>query len=253
MEEVGRSLNSVWVITRQEMALFFNSPIVYIIAGVWMLIAGLFFAGILGIFNQGVAEPTMSNTLNTLVFLLFVIAPALSMSLISDELRAGTHELLLTAPVRDWEVIAGKWLGVFLTFTLMFVVITIIFPLILVWRSTSLDIGSIAAGYLGLWLAGAATLSIGIFASALTQYQLVAFFIAMGSILFLWISDFVSSNIVTDPAAQDVFNELSLLAHARNFVQRSLIDPVDVAYFIGFSLIFLFLATQVLGSRRWRG
>ncbi len=248
MQEVVRSLRALWIISKQEFSLYFESPIVYLIGAVWLFLAGGFFSLSLGAINQGLGEPSLIGMFSPMIFLMIFIAPALTMRVIADELRAGTHELLFTAPIRDWEIVVGKWLAVWAVFTI-FVLITAIYPFILVSRGNP-DQGLILTGYLGLWLLGGATLAVGVFASSLTQYQLVSFMITMGILVFLWLSQAVTQAF-TNTTVIDVLSELSLVSHYQNLVNRALIDPVDIAYFVGLIAIFLFLATQSLSTRRW--
>jgi ABC-2 type transport system permease protein len=249
MQGVGRSLHTLWTIFKHEFALFFVSPIVYIVGAIWLLFAGFFFVNPLGYINQGLAEPSMQYMLQPIIFLMLFVAPALTMRLVSEEMRAGTHELLLTSPIRDWEVIVGKWLGVWAVFT-VFILITLLYPFLLVWRGSP-EQGLIITGYLGLWLLSGATFAVGVFASSLTQHQPVAFMIGMGFLLFFYLSDAVTGLVPYNFLA-DVLGQLPLTAHYSNMVQRALLDPVDIAYFVGLAAIFLFLAAQILSSRRWR-
>lgn len=249
MQAIGRSFGNLWVIFKHEFRLYFVSPIVYLIGAVWFLFAsGFFFLSLLQ-FNQG-GEPNMSGMHQPMVFLMIFIAPALTMRLLSEEVRTGTHELLFTAPVRDWEIIVGKWLGVWGVFTI-FILFTLIYPLLLVWRGSP-EPSLILSGYLGLWLLSGTTLAIGVFTSSLTQYQLVSFMISLGVLLFLWLSNAVTS-FISNFAVNEILSEISLTSHYQSLVQRALIDPLDIAYFVGLIAIFLFLASQVLSSRRWSG
>lgn len=248
MQSVGRSLRNLWIIFRHEFNMFFLSPVVYLIGAVWYFLAAGFFSLSLFSMNQGFLEPTMISMLDTMIFLMIFIAPALTMRLVSEELRQGTHELLFTAPIRDWEIIVGKWLAVWAVFTL-FILLTAILPVILISRGNP-DIGLILTGYLGLWLLGGATLAIGTLASSLTQYQLVAFMVTMGLLIFLWVSDGVTQ-IIQSPAVNSVLSEMSLTNHYYSLVSRAIIDPVDIAYFVVLIVISLFLATQMLSTRRW--
>jgi ABC-2 type transport system permease protein len=140
VSEVGRSLQTLWVIFKHEFSLFFISPIVYFIGAGWLFFAGLFFTFAMNDYNSGYAEPGMASVLGSLAFLLIFIAPAITMRMISEEIRTGTHELLFTAPVRDWEIVVGKWLGAWGVLTI-FILLTVPYPLILVWRGTP-DIGA---------------------------------------------------------------------------------------------------------------
>ena len=250
MDAIGRSLSTIWVITKQEFNLLFNSPVIYFIGGIWLLLNSSFFMLNFTQMNTGQRPPEIGSTINTMIFLLIFLAPAITMRLVSEELNQGTHELLFTAPIRDWEIIIGKWLGSFLALTI-FILLTGVYPLILALRGTP-DPGSIGAAYLGLWLAAGATLAIGILASSLTKYQLVSFLVSFSILLALWLAQIITQ-LIRNPQVSEVISELSLNTHAANFVQRSLIDPVDVAYFVGMTVISLFLAAQILGSRRYTG
>jgi ABC-2 type transport system permease protein len=250
VSEVGRSLQTLWVIFKHEFSLFFISPIVYFIGAGWLFFAGLFFTFAMNNYNSGATEPSMTSVLGSLAFLLIFIAPAITMRMVSEEIRTGTFELLFTAPVRDWEIVVGKWLGSWGVLTI-FILLTVPYPLILIWRGTP-DTGLMLAGYLGIWLLSGAVLAIGILTSSLSQYQLVAFMIGMAVLITLWLSDaFVS--LVSGVVASDVLTEITLQSHYhRTMLSRGLVDPVDVGYFIGVILLSLFIATQVLGTRRWR-
>jgi ABC-2 type transport system permease protein len=248
MQEIGRSLRTLWIIFRQEFIMYFVSPIVYLIGAIWLFLAGGFFSLSLNWINQGFGEPSLMGMFSPMVFLMIFIAPALTMRVIAEELRAGTHELLFTAPIRDWEIVVGKWLAVWAVFSI-FVLLTVAYPFILVSRGNP-DQGMMLTGYLGLWLMGGATLAVGVFASSLTQYQLVSFMITMGILVFLQVSSAITQAF-TNPTVAEILRQLSLSGHYQNLTGRALIDPVDIAYFVGMILIFLFLATQSLSMRRW--
>jgi ABC-2 type transport system permease protein len=248
MQAVGRSLRSVWIIYKQELNLYFLSPLVYLVGAVWLFLSGGFFSLLLVGINQGYSAPDVGPMLSTMYFLMIFVAPALTMRVISEEIRTGTHELLFTAPVRDWEIIVAKWLAVWTVFT-VYVVIMIIYPFILKTHGT-IEMGTVYTGYLGLWLLGGATLALGVFASSLSQYQLVAFLITMGALIFLWLTNSINQ-LINNTTIADVMSELSITSHFNNLISRALIDPVDLAYFIGLIVIFLFLATQALNTRRW--
>lgn len=247
MQGIGRSLRALWTIFKHEFNMYFGSPLIYFISAVWLFLAGGFFSLSLVYFHNYPVEPSMSS-LATIGFLMVFFAPALTMRLISEELRNGTHELLFTAPVRDWEIVVAKWLAVWAVFTL-FMIVTLIFPLILIWRGNP-DTGLILTSYLGLWLFSGATLAIGVFASALTQYQLVAYLLTAGSLVLLWLTQGISQSF-SSGSVQTVMQELSIQLHFTNLINRAVIDPMDIAYFVGVMAIFLFLATQSLSTRRW--
>lgn len=250
MQSVGRSFHNLWTIFRTEFNLYFISPIVYFVGAVWLFFFGVFFVPALSAFNQGQAEPTMSYTLNTMAFLVMFIMPALTMRLVSEEIRQGTHELLFTMPVHDWEIIVGKWLAVWGVMT-VFMLVSLVYPLLLFWRGSP-EPGIVVTGYLCYWLWNGAVAAIGVLASALTQYQLVAFIVGEGIALFLFLANSFSSSLINNSTVNEILSALTLGSHQENMLSRGLIDPVDLMYFVGVMAIFLFLATQLLGTRRWR-
>lgn len=250
MEAVGRSFRNLWVIASHEFSLFFISPIVYLIAAAWIALAGIAFSFFFGQMNQGGSEPTMSGTISFLAgFVMLMTAPALTMRLIADELNVGTHELLFTAPVRDWEVVVGKWLAAWGVAT-CFILLLGLYGLFLLTRGNP-DPGLLLGNYLGLWLIAGATLAIGVFTSSLSKYQAIAFFAGLVLIFFLYYVNLLSYIIPNDSLSK-IVSDLALRTHQDKLIQQGVIDWADVAYYVGIISVFLFLGTQVLASRRWR-
>jgi ABC-2 type transport system permease protein len=250
MQNIGRSLHNLWIIFKHEFSLYFISPIVYLIGAAWLCLAAIFFSLSLNAFNQGGYDVSMSPLFSPMAFLTIFIAPALTMRLLSEEYRTGTHELLFTAPVHDWEIVVGKWLAVWAVVS-VFILITVLHAGLLIWRGSP-DIGMMIAGYIGLWLACGAMLAVGVFASSLTQYQLVSFIISIGILVVLWVASAIAG-LMSGSFWSDVLTQLTITTHYHDsMLSRGLIDPVDVAYFVSLMAISLFLATQILGTRRWR-
>ncbi len=255
MQPVGRSFNIIWSIFKHELRLFFVSPIAYLVGAGWFFFAALFFTlGMWSLHNPGFGSappsPSMVGTLHSMMFLTLFFAPALTMRLVAEEIHAGTHELLLTSPVRDWEIIVAKWLAAWAVATI-FILFMLIFPLILLWRGNP-DPGLMAAGYIGFWLWAGAAIAIGILSSSLTQYQLVALMIGEGIALLLYLGDVVAQIAMGLGIFSEVFSHLSVRSHYLSMIGRGLIDLTDVVYFLGLTAISLFLATQILSMRRWR-
>jgi gliding motility-associated transport system permease protein len=253
MQTVNYSLHNLWTIFKHEFRLFFISPVIYLIGGVWLFFAGFFFSNALGFFNQGQGEPTMAPVFVPMAFLMMFFAPAFTMRLVSEEIHSGTHELLFTSPVRDWEIVVAKWLAAWGVITVL-ILITALFPALLLWRGNP-DPGLIIAGYLGFWLWCGTAIAIGVFASSLTQYQLVALLIGEGIALVLFLANLFSrSTIFGGSIWGDILTELTLSTHLQNSIfDRGIIEAKSFVYFFGLMSIALFLATQVLGTRRWRG
>jgi ABC-2 type transport system permease protein len=171
------------------------------------------------------------------------------MRVIAEERGRGTLELLLTSPVRDWELTVAKWLGAYLFYVLLLAT-TLVYVAILRWYVPDLDLGLIGATYLGLLLVGGAAVAIGVLASSLTRNQIVAFFIAMVALLITWYAGYLIGFFVAPPA--NLFFEY---VGGFNRFQAFMLGQAelrDVVYFLSLTAGALFLTTRVLASRRWR-
>lgn len=236
---------NIWTITWRELKSFFVSPLAYILSAAFLALSGVFFALDL---NYG-RQASLQNTMSTVIFIFLILAPALTMRLLAEEQRMGTLELLLTAPVHDWQVVVGKFLGSFILFATMLVAPTLYYVLILAVFGPP-DYGPILTSYVGLILVGASFISIGVFASSLTQNQVIAFFIGEVIAIIMWVSDAFGGLLGTGIMA-DVTNYLVITRHFRDFF-RGVIDTTDIVYALSVVAVSLFLATQVLQTRRWR-
>jgi ABC-2 type transport system permease protein len=175
-------MRNIWTIASREYKLYFNSPIAYAVIFLFMIILGiLFYANLNVAIMQAAYQPYVPGVeifVNQMMLILLLIAvPAITMRLISEEQRMGTLELLLTAPVKDWELILGKWLGSFL-FMLTLLAITWIYPIILnVLVDPGIDQGQLVAAYLGLVLIVASLTAIGVAISSFFSNQIAAFIV----------------------------------------------------------------------------
>jgi len=178
-------MRNIWTIAKREYKLYFKAPIAYIIAFIILLILGILFYGNLQAgMMQGYA-PGVEVIMGPLVTLFLFGVPAITMRLLAEEQRMGTIELLLTAPVRDYELVVGKWLGGWL-FLLTIIAVTLIFPFVLnTMVEPGIDQGPLMTGYLGLLLLSAALVAIGVAISALFSNQIAAFFTTLGVLLVL--------------------------------------------------------------------
>ena len=171
------------------------------------------------------------------------------MRLVADENRMGTMELLLTAPVRDWELIVGKWLGGFL-FMLTIIAITLIYPLVLNSLETpGIDQGQMMGAYLGLVLVTAAFIALGVGMSSLFSNQITAFFATLGLFVFLWwLIGFPAQYV---PSASDVFTYLDMRGHFFNSLDTGVVNLSDLVYYLSLTALGLFTGTMAIESRRW--
>ncbi len=251
-------MRNIWTIARREYSRFFTSPVAYVVSFVILLTLGIMFGLTVLVYMQNAlngntggpsSAPDISGITGTFTFLLVLSVPALTMRLISDENRMGTMELLLTAPVRDWELIIGKWLGGFL-FILTVIAVTLIYPLILnSMEKPGIDQAQMMTAYLGLILVSAAFLALGVGASALFSNQIAAFFATLGLFIFLWWLIGFPAQYVT--AGADIFSYLDMKAHFYNSMNTGVINLSDLTYYLSLIALGLFTGTAAVEARRW--
>jgi len=182
-------------------------------------------------------------------FLVPVLIPLITMRLLAEERSQGTLELLLTSPVRDWELTIGKWLGAFAFYVLLLAITLVYVGLLRIYRA-DLDFGLIAATYLGLLLVGAAAVAIGLLMSSLTRNQIIAFFLALIVILVVWYAGYVIGYFVAPPANL-FFSYVGGFDRYRSFT-LGVASLRDVVYFASLLALALFATERILASRRWR-
>jgi ABC-2 type transport system permease protein len=236
------SLQNILPIFRRELRSYFNSPVAYVVIVVFLAIVGWFFTS--NLFLMNVASLRVMFELIPLVFLFFV--PAITMRLLAEEKKSGTLELLTTKPVTDAEIVIAKFLAAW-TLLAAALVPTLLY-LVTMMSLGSIDLGPVAAGYLGLLLMGGAYIAIGIFASSLTENQIIAFITSFLIVLALFLMDKVLMYLPEGLASTVEF--LGVDYHFSN-IARGVIDSRDIIYFaslLGFSLL---LATVSLERRKW--
>ena len=237
-------MRTVQAVAWKEIQIYFSSPTAYIVAMIFLAMASFFFVRDL---SNPFPQASMSSFFQGATIILILLAPTLTMRLMAEEQKLGTIELLLTSPVRDWEVVLGKYIAS-LVFLLGTVVLTLYFVILLVIFADP-DPGPIWSGYLGLILYGAAALSIGLLTSTLTSNQIVAAVVAMGILLVLYFTDFAAGTLTGLPAT--IVNEIGLKSHFDDF-DRGVIDTKHIAYYLLLTSFFVFLTIRALESRRWR-
>jgi ABC-2 type transport system permease protein len=253
----------IWPIFKKEMRLYFTSPIAWVVLTIFLFIAGYFFYSIFAFFTlasmQSAMNPAMARDLNVtdsvlrplfsnVSVILLLLMPLVTMRLFAEERRSGTLELLLTYPVRDGAVLAGKYLAALGLYAIM-LGFTLAYPGLVIYFAR-VEWGPLLTGYVGLLLMGATFLAVGLFASSLTENQIVAAITTFGVLLIFWVigwsADYVGG------AWGRVLADLSLLEHFDSFA-KGVLDTRDVVYYLNFTVLALFLTLRSLEARRWKG
>jgi ABC-2 type transport system permease protein len=231
-------------VARKEVLAYFTSPMGYIVALVYLALTGFFF----GLSLSGVfPEARIEGYIQPSRFILILLAPALTMRLLAEEQKLGTLELLLTAPVRDWELVLGKFLASF-----AFLIVTLsltLYYVILLYAFGNPDSGPIWSSYLGLILYGATALSVGLLASSLTNNQIISLVVGFGILIILALIDQAAT--LVGGVASTVLEQAGLGTHLDDF-SRGVVDTSHIVYYITATAIFLFLTVRSLETRRWR-
>lgn len=254
-------MRNVWIVCRKELRSYFVSPIAYILLAMFGIVFGFFFWNAVGYFvyagieaqmrggmypmnvNEQVIRPLVSNVS---VIGLFLI-PMITMRLFAEEKRTGTIELLVTSPVRDVEVILGKWLAAMILYSGMLLMTALNFAWL--FRYGNPDWKPLAVAYLGLLLQAGALLAIGTFVSTLTRNQIIAGAVTFGVCLLLWVLEWVSDYNST-PTAR-VMAYLSVLSHFETFA-KGLLSLKDAVFYVTAIFLGLFLTARSMESLRWR-
>ena len=241
-------MRNIALIVRRELAAYLKSPMGYIIVALVLAITGLLFNAM----ALGRGEQLSARVLEKFFELasgvsLFSVV-FLSMRLIAEERQTATLTLLMTSPIKEHEIVLGKFLSALIFFALM-MALTVHMPL-LIFVNGKVSVGHILGGYLGLLLLGSAGLAIGLFGSALGKNQLVALVVSgalVTSLVVFWML-----GRVTDPPISDVVTYISLHGkHFPNFM-RGVLHTRDVVFYLSVTYLFLLFAIHVLRARRWR-
>ncbi len=254
-------MRNIWVICQKELNSYFVSPVAYLLLTMFAIIFGFFFWNSVQYFNAAGLQSQMSGQPMPLSVNEYVIRPLLSnisvvglffipmitMRLFAEEKRMGTIELLATSPIRDIEVIIGKWLSALLLYGVMLLFSAINFAFL--FRYGNPDWKPLAIGYLGLLLQAGGLLAVGTFISTLTKNQIIAGAATFGVCLLLWVLEWPSGS---DSATwAKVLAYMSVITHFDSF-SKGVLDTKDAVYYISLIFLGLFLTSRSMESLRWR-
>ncbi len=238
-------MKNIGIISRKELKFYLTSPMAYVVTAVFLVLTGTFFTMYLAGTNY--SDTSIRGFLSAGQILILLFAAILTMRLIAEEKKLGTWELLLTVPVRDSEIIVGKFLGSLAVLSGM-LVLTFYYPILLIVFGDP-DMGPIFTSYLGLFLLGCVSLAIGLFASSLTSNQIVAAVVAGGILFALWFLGMAGS--FAPGALGEVLSYLSLSHHFPDFM-RGIVDTKAVVYYLSVTALFLYMAIRSTETDRWR-
>lgn len=243
-------MSPMFTIAKREFRSYFDSPVAYVVICLSFLGLGLMFFQ----FGGGFWEEDRASLVNLFMYippgLSMLVVPVVTMGLIAEERRSGTLEMLITLPVKDSDVMLGKYLGA-LGLVLVLLLATLLYPVSMFWQPWqlgSLDWGPIQSAYIGLVLFSAAAVAVGLLVSSLTDSQAVSFFITFFVLLILWYigrgADWMGGTL------GEVLRYISFETRMNGFM-RGLVETRDVVYFASIAAICLVTAFRKLESRKW--
>lgn len=255
-----RPVRNIWTLYKKEIRAYFTSSIAYAILTIFLLIAGYFYYVMVASYQNimrmpeympyldlNISEVILRPFFGNLSVIMLFFLPILTMRLVSEEKQTGTLKLLLSYPVRDIEVLTAKFLSAVTVLVIMFV---LTFPLpVFLFAFSNPEMGPFIANYLGILLLGTAFIALGLFASSVTERQVVAAVISFGFLIIFWVINWVKN--IAGFKMGIILDEISILSHMENFTKGVIITH-DIVYYFLFTTLFLFLALIALGSRTWR-
>lgn len=233
---------SWWTVARRELGSAFQSPLAYVLMALFLLLSGYFFVAVV-VSSQ---SSDMGGVLQNMAVLLLFLAPMFTMRLLAEERRLGTDELVLTSPISPSQWVAGKFAGVMTEWTI-FLAVTLLFPLALS-RLGQVAWGATLGGYLGLWLIGGALLAAGLFASSLTDNQVVAAMVGFALALLFWVASWLSGSL--SGALSNFLSYISMPDQYSQFA-RGVIPTANVIFLLSLIAGFMFLTVRIVDARRW--
>lgn len=243
-------MSPMLIIAKREFRSYFDSPLAYVVICLSFLVLGAFFFLVGGGFWQ-IDRASVSRMFELAPLgMAFLVVPVITMRLIAEEKRSGTLEMLITLPVKDSDVILGKYLGA-LGMLMVLVLATAAYPLVMFkwpWNLGPLDTGPVFAGYLGLALFCATAAAIGLLLSSLTESQSIAFFLTVFTLIVLWFTGSLARWVGGTAGA--VLNFVAFDSRLSGF-SRGLIDTRDVVFFLSVTITCLVVSFRALERRKW--
>ena len=245
-------MNGIFAIMKKELKHYFYAPMAYIVLASFLLVNGFIFYVVLAALSRAASQPASPMAIlfgGTFFFWLITIVmiPVITMRLGAEERKSGTIETLLTTPLSDVEIVAGKFLSAF-AFYLIAWLLTFVY-VVIIKSYGSLDMGPVLSGYLGTFLLGMFFISVGIFTTMTARNQIVAAVLAF-SILSI-MAGFTLFPFILSGAMKDFFSSIDVLQMMENF-SKGIVDTRNVVYLVSGTFFFLALSAKALEARRWQ-
>lgn len=243
-------MNGVLATYRRELRAFFFSPLAYVMLFFFLVVTGIIFVYIVGQLNNPASPggPPLKFFFTATWLMLLLLGPLLTMRLVSEELRSGSIEVLMTAPVTEGQVIAGKFLAAFTFYAFLW------FPTLgyagMIALYEKVDWGPVMAGYLGVLLIGALFLAIGIFSSAMTRSQILAAMMTAALLFVLFLLG-VFEELVNNDVLKRALGYVSIFNHIDELA-NGIVDTRRLVFYLSGTFFFLFLASRALEDKKWR-
>jgi ABC-2 type transport system permease protein len=251
-------MRSLYAVYRKEMGHYFVSPIAYVVVAMFLFVSAYFFnLYVREIVEQSFGMPAdfdapaqvLRAFLGLLALLSLFLMPMVTMGLFAEERKRGTMELLMTSPIREIDIVLGKFLASLTLFAVMLLPTALYVAYIWLHTDPRAPLRVMLSGYLGIVLFGGCLLALGLFISSLTENQLIAGALTFGLFLLLWALDFGSRG--AESAVGQTVQYLSVIDHFEDFT-RGIIDTSGLVYYLSFIVFFIFLTVRSIDSLRWR-
>lgn len=240
-------MRAISIIYRRELGAYLRSPFGWVIAAILLLVAGFLFQGF-AMSGEKLSAIVLERYFNWAAAMPLFGGVLLSFRLLSEERQNHSMVLLNTSPVRDSEIVLGKFFAA-LTFLTLMLALSLYMP-ILIKVNGKITTAQVAVGYLGWVMLGSATLAIGMFASALTRQQLIAAVVAAAMVGIISVIHFIADKV--DAPIKDALNDIDLWMHFQNSFMKGVLNLKDVIYYLAATYFFLLLSIKTLEAKRWQ-
>lgn len=243
-------MNGVLATFRRELRAYFFSPLAYMVMCFFLAVSGVIFVLLVSQLNdpRSVGGPPLGFFFQASWLMLLLVIPVLTMRLISEEMRSGSIEVLMTAPVTEGQVVTGKFLAAFAFYAALWLP-TVVYGLS-IHIFEKVDWGPVASGYLGVLLIGAFFLAIGVFASSMTRSQLLAAMTTVALLLLLFLVSLFEA-LFNNETIKQALGYMNVWNHIEEF-SNGIVDSRRLVFYLSGTFFFLFLASRALEDKKWR-